>query len=154
LANKDICLPMTAQISETIVYQNKVRALMSCPLDALFSLGHMQNPFSHASFGLIRGYIGHWEIHHDRLYLTGIYNETDFSTNNLHKLFEGYDERVFAHWYSGTLRMPEGKLLEYLHLGFGSQYERDVVLKVKRGRITGKTVKDNKPCKMQRFLDI
>ncbi|MFZ5454370.1 MAG: hypothetical protein ACOY9I_01815 [Pseudomonadota bacterium] len=28
-----------------------------------------------------------------------------------------HPERIFAHWYSGTLRIPEGEMLDYVHGG-------------------------------------
>ena len=48
-------------------------------------------------------------------------------------IFPGFPDRVFAHWYSGTIRIPQGKQLEYVHMGYGSTYERDLFLDVERG---------------------
>ncbi|MGH8560276.1 MAG: hypothetical protein ACRESZ_23055 [Methylococcales bacterium] len=31
-----------------------------------------------------------------------------------------FPDKVFAHWDSGTIRIPRGKMLEYGHMGYGS----------------------------------
>jgi hypothetical protein len=51
----------------------------------------------------------------------------------MEKLFPGYLNGVFAHWYTGELRCPRGALLKYVHGGFHSVYEEDLFLRVQRG---------------------
>ena len=53
------------------------------------------------------------------------------------------NNRVFADWYSGKLRVPDGKELQYVHMGYGSTYERDVIYTVKAGSIVSRRVVDN-----------
>ena len=53
------------------------------------------------------------------------------------------DGKVEAIWFSGDLRIPDGKMLEYAHMGYGSVYERDIVLTVEQGQVRGKVVLDN-----------
>ena len=50
---------------------------------------------------------GSLEIVDDRLYLVGM-NASPFEDEPvpLERLFPGHGDRVFAHWYSGTLRVP------------------------------------------------
>jgi hypothetical protein len=50
---------------------------------------------------------------------------------------------VFAHWFSGRLRIPQGKLLEYVHGGYASTYERDVLLTLKNGVVISQEVRVN-----------
>lgn len=40
---------------------------------------------------------------------------------------------VFASWFTGVLRMPQGKTLEYVHGGFGSLQERDLIVSIESG---------------------
>lgn len=54
-------------------------------------------------------------------------------------------DRVFAHWYSGTIRVPKGKQLKYVHAGYGSIYEQDVLLDLDRGVVVGTRLKHNAP---------
>lgn len=50
----------------------------------------------------------------------------------LTSLKAGFKDRVFAHWYTGQLRIPDGEQIEYMHMGFGSQYERDILVTVRQ----------------------
>ena len=61
----------------------------------------------------------------------------------LERLFPGYGDRVFAHWYSGTLRVPQGWQLRYVHMGYASTYERDLMLEIERGVLRGPWVRQN-----------
>lgn len=62
---------------------------------------------------------------------------------NLGTIFPGFPERVFAHWYSGTLRIPKGKMLEYEHMGYASTYERDLFITLEKGIVKGTRIKQN-----------
>ncbi len=61
----------------------------------------------------------------------------------LETIFPGYPHRVFVHWYSGTLRVPRGERLRYVHGGWLSVYERDEMLEVVRGVMQRTWVRDN-----------
>ncbi|SDG17896.1 hypothetical protein SAMN04244550_03550 [Rhodobacter capsulatus] len=52
-------------------------------------------------------------------------------------------EKVFAQWYSGTLRIPQGELLDYVHMGYGSTYDWDLLLEVQSGVVVSKSVRFN-----------
>jgi hypothetical protein len=45
--------------------------------------------------------------------------------------------------YQGELRLPDGKELQYVHTGYASTYERDIVFTAKRGILSGPYVIDN-----------
>ena len=44
------------------------------------------------------------------------------------------DAPVFASWFTGLLRIPQGKLLKYVHGGFGSLQERDLIISIESSR--------------------
>jgi hypothetical protein len=50
---------------------------------------------------------------------------------------------VRADWFSGELRIPGGKMIQYVHMGYGSVYEREIILKVVDGRIASESVNEN-----------
>jgi len=50
-----------------------------------------------------------------------------------------------AAWYSGLLRVPMGEMLEYVHGGFLSEYERDLILEVRSGTVGKRWLVDNRP---------
>ncbi|MFM8509872.1 MAG: hypothetical protein ACKOCU_06045, partial [Betaproteobacteria bacterium] len=54
-----------------------------------------------------------------------------------------FPHRVFAHWYSGTLRVPQGELLKYRHMGWASTFERDLLIDVEDGVVKGMQVQQN-----------
>ncbi len=57
-------------------------------------------------------------------------------------IFPG-QEKVFAEWFTGELRLPQGKMLEYVHMGYQSVYEKDVYLEFKSGKLTGSYTVEN-----------
>ncbi len=135
---------MTAQISETIIYKGENRSLLSCPLGDYFSLSNTQSPFHMNCTALWRGYLGRWEIKQERLYLTEVNAEFDDDNEiTMQDIFPGFSERVFAHWYTGELRIPDGEQMRYEHIGFASQYERGILIQVKQGVVTEVLVKNN-----------
>jgi len=50
---------------------------------------------------------------------------------------------VFAHWFTGRLRAPQGKMLQYIHMGFNSTYEFDLLIEIDRGVVTRTKLKSN-----------
>jgi hypothetical protein len=125
---------MTAQFSERLRYHDRDVGMCNQPLGVYFSLTGTCPEFEITCTALWRGYVGSWDIVDDRLYLIKINGSyKDGSPVTLASLFPEFPERVFAHWYSGELRIPEGKLLDYVHQGYGSTYERDIFLQVENG---------------------
>jgi len=99
------------------------------PLADYFALGGWKPKFMATNTANWRGYVGGWEIVAGRLYLVKLSGVLmDGSDANLETVFPGFPERVFAHWYTGTIRIPRGKRLQYVHGGYGSLYERDEML--------------------------
>ena len=54
------------------------------------------------------------------------------------------DEPIFAHWFSGVLRVPQGEILCYVHRGFGSVYEKEICVRIKHGVVLKSWVRDNR----------
>ena len=136
---------MTAQYSEHLTYQGESVALFAEPLASYFLMGGYKPDFAAGNTALHRGYVGSWEIVGGRLYLvrlTGVLVGSGADAN-LETIFPGYPHRVFAHWYSGTLRVPRGDRLRYVHGGWLSVYERDEMLEVVRGVMQRTWVRDN-----------
>ena len=51
---------------------------------------------------------------------------------------------VLAEWYSGILRCSFGEILNYVHGGFGSEYEKDLIFHIESGRVRGRWIIDNR----------
>lgn len=127
---------MTAQIAEKLIWNGETHTLCSQPLDDYLALLDEPPRFEAPSSALWRGYLGTWEIAGERLYLvalSGYLAGGDAATLEL--VFPDCSGRVFAHWFSGTLRIAQGKLLRYVHQAFESRHERDALIEVESGII-------------------
>jgi len=114
------------------------------PLSDYFAMGGVNPRFESNCTALWRGYVGSWEIVDDRLYLVGLSGTIEGGADaTLATIFPDFPDRVFAHWYSGTIRIPQGKQLEYVHMGYGSTFERDLFLDIERGVIMATRVRHN-----------
>jgi hypothetical protein len=134
---------MTAQSPEMLRYEAQDWHMCTEPLHAyLAQEGITFNP-TVVSTNLRRNYIGSWEIVDDRLYLIGIVGCSNDKEISLETLFPGSSGRVFAHWFTGTIRAPHGRLLKYVHGGYASQYERDLLLEVDNGVVRERRVREN-----------
>lgn len=133
---------MTAQMRERLIYQGREVSMCTEPLNDYFALSGERPGFSAPHTALWRGYIGTWKILDDRLYLIELAGQLENGAEaTLATLFPDYPDRVFAHWYSGTLRVPEGKITEYVHAGYGSNYERDRFIKIEKGIVVDESVR-------------
>ena len=137
---------MTAQFSERLHYDGREMSMCTEPLGDYFALGGVNPGFGYEQCtALWRGYIGSWEVLGGRLYLVAIHNLSSdgTDTNFLETVFPGYPDRVFAHWYTGTLRIPQGHTLKYVHMGYQSTFERDMLIDVERGVIGEVRIREN-----------
>lgn len=135
---------MTAQIGENLTIDGTEMVMCTEPLGTYFALGGLAPTFAYSCSALWRGYVGNWEIRASRLYLIGLSGTLKDGTEaTLATVFPDYPERVFAHWYSGTLRIPQGKLLAYEHMGYGSTYERDRLIGITNGVVTSDSIREN-----------
>lgn len=146
----------TGQEPDKIVYKGVERSLFSNPLEDYYKRPEDRPKFAIGPFmfssGNWRGYVATWKIDNGKLFLTKIDSWicTGDSKESCHlvelaelfpkKLQEGL---VMADWYTGDLRVPDGKELRYVHMGYGSIYERDLIFKVKDGEVGEPMIIDN-----------
>ena len=113
------------------------------PLALWISKNRKKCNFRMLSTACWRGYIGTWKIIDAHLYLIRLTGRGgDGQKISLNNLFPDQD-KVFAHWFSGEVRCPEGKLLNYEHMGFASTYERDIFLTFKKGVLVSERTQIN-----------
>jgi len=138
----------TAQIPDRILYQGEEYPLFSEPLEQYL---RAQEPRTEALFPSVctacwRGYVATWEVKENFLYVTKLVAGTcrpDASEIPLATLFPGQTAPVKALWFSGTLRIPQGKQLRYERRGFGAVYERELSVRIEKGRVVNEMVIDN-----------
>lgn len=123
---------MTAQVSETIIIEEKKLALLTEPLAPL--LEEKEVEFTARSSACWRGYIGTWELKNDGLYLIafdGIFNHEKVELKDLYK--KESSDPVKANWFSGELRIPIGEMVIYVHGGYESSYSEELIITIDRG---------------------
>ena len=88
-----------------------------------------------------RGYVATWEVSNSTLLLRKVdveirdpkSSDNEFKTIERNVIADLFPDasHVVASWYSGALVIPRGKQVAYVHMGYGSTYERYTLLKVK-----------------------
>lgn len=137
---------MTFQIPEKLRYQGETVPLHSFPLASYFKHAKTESPFKFQSTAVSRGYVGTWSIVDSRLYLSSLRGLLkDRTTGKLSSVFPGKTRRVFADWYTGTLNVPQGGVLETALTVFGYSREQELVLDVVQGIVVGTHVQHNGP---------
>ena len=134
----------TAQIPDEILINGERASLFTEPFStyllATDSVKKLE-PFlhRHPCSGSWRGHVAFWEVRADKLVLAKLVaNPCDEKPKEipLATFFPGQDGPIPATWYSGRLVVPQGKMARYVHMGYGSQYERYIVLIVVNGAVT------------------
>ncbi|MGN6399034.1 MAG: hypothetical protein ACTHMD_01190 [Flavisolibacter sp.] len=129
---------MTFQIKDTVIYKGKRHGINSPGFD--LNNDNWSNKFPFVSTACWRGYVAQWEVRSDLLFLTGI-KGTAYGNVGAEYLFSSQKE-VFAEWFSGDIKFPDGKYLG--DIGYASVYERDIVLKFKYGKLIKEYTIENK----------
>tara|TARA_B100001175_G_C19140846_1_gene463578 strand:+ start:207 stop:620 length:414 start_codon:yes stop_codon:yes gene_type:complete len=133
---------MTIQAGDILSYNGIKTTIATEPLKPYLET-RSDISFIFKSTGLVRGYISSWKIKNKKLYLVSLLG---FIENNekvdLNYLFPNKKE-VFADWYSGEIRIPEGDLLKKIKTGYSSIYARDRLLNFNKGIWISERVKNN-----------
>lgn len=133
----------TAQIPDRIVIDGQDYALNTNPLTPrLDASGWLPPKEAMVSSANWRGYTASWEIADGRLVLRDatilVAGEEpgDYTPKSiLGDVFPSTEAPVVADWYSGALIIPDGERTKYVHMGYGSSYERYQVLRIAAGRV-------------------
>jgi hypothetical protein len=136
---------MTAQIAERIIVEGKNISLYTNPLSLYLSQNKIF--FQSPNTANWRGYIGTWGLIEsgglERLYLVELSaHKTYLEIVGIPETFPGFD-KVFAHWFTGELRLPQGKMLKYVHGVYASTYEYDLLIQVKQGVVVERAARKN-----------
>ncbi len=135
---------MTAQLEENIFIDGQYRPMATCPgfpVDGDRIIRDSESTFFKGNSACWRGYVASWEIRDHRLYLCNLQGQYVMRDS----------EPIHATWYIGKLRICVGDLLEYVHMGFGSVYEEELQLKVKRGMVVRSVTVSNRKGKSGRI---
>jgi hypothetical protein len=152
----------TAQISDILWWNGKKYMLYSVPLFKKPGFKAIQNNLfggkkGSFSTGCWRGQKAEWIIINNELYLKNILScdyENDGIKADLQSLFgaECKNGMVKASWVTDTLILPIGKLMHYVHDGFGSIYEKEIFLSIHQGKLKKHWTADNSKTYESYFL--
>lgn len=135
----------TAQIPDLLVLAEDTLGIFSNPLESFFD---EENPRPEQIFpggcsttACWRGYQATWRILDDALFLIAIADccgGARLSVAELDSLLDGRFKagKAWADWFTGHILIPDGELVEYMHMGYGSTYEQYIILRVEDGVVT------------------
>lgn len=148
---------MTAQVPDGLKIGDQTYRLFTNPLDTLPA--YRRPHFVSDNTACWRGYVAYWEIKDDTLYLVDLFgsvcvrpeiegaarascgghhrNGCETRKIRANDLFDMSAGLLPADWYSGDLRVPQGRQLKYIHMGYASRYERYLILEIANGRLVG-----------------
>ena len=133
---------MTIQTGDILSYNGEKTTIATEPLKPYLET-RSDVSFIFKSTALVRGYIGTLKIKNKKLYLVTLVGFIENNEKvNLKYLFPNKTE-VFADWFSGDIRIPEGDLLQKINIGYASVFARDRLLNFNKGILISETLKDN-----------
>lgn len=154
----------TAQYPDKIIYNGKKYNLHNNPLEAYFE----KNPDKRPKGGIIstalwRGYVATFEVKDNQLFLKDIEIEYQDTTSKesynfkwrsvINEVFPD-QKNIKIDWLTGLLIIPHGKLVNYVHMGYGSTYENYILLEIDKGNLKKEkrfTYKDYEKFKEKQF---
>lgn len=131
----------TAQIPDTIRIDGKDYALNTNPLSQNPKMAGWKPPAGASmSTANWRGYLAAWEIRDDQLLLTDVTIETYDEATEEHRQRTVAADFVpavptTADWYTGALIIPDGEMVDYVHMGYGSTYAHYRIYRIRLGRV-------------------
>ena len=134
---------MTAQMHEIIFYEGEEYGMATEPLKPYLEKIIKKPLIWPTSSACWRGYIGTWEVRDKKLYLVDLFVSIGYEDDErMDYIFPGQQE-VFAGWFSGRIRIPHGKLLKYVHMGYESIYEKELYLDFENGILVDTLTAEN-----------
>ena len=142
LSSLSHCAWSTAQEGDLLIYKGKTYSLLANPLTEFLRNNPGKLPKSEIiSTSRWRGYVATWEVKDDVLWLKDITilvsksKQLDTEERSVMEEMFGSSKAVRADWFSGNLIVPQGKLVDYVHMGYGSTFQRYLIFRVEKGAV-------------------
>lgn len=135
---------MAAQLPDRIIFNQEYRNLYTNPLEPYWVVSGVRRPRFISQENCRRGYVATWEIKDNQLFLREVEGliRRKFTlwgkrvvTCSMGKLFGRRRRRVKASWFSGKLRIPQGKMTLFDDNAYGSRFESEVIITVTHGNL-------------------
>lgn len=136
---------MTAQLPDRIMLDGQSWDLYTNPLEQYWSRLRNARPALYPLPYCMRGYVATWVIKDHQLFLISVDGNYEkksvffgsrsarFSIDTLWPRLNS--QTIKASWYSGKLRIPQGKMSIYDFNGYNSRFEKEVIVTVENGDI-------------------
>ena len=118
---------MTAQQPDKIFIEGQEHPLFCNPLEDFFTITSFNPGFMSPHTANYRGYIASWEIIDQKLHIVNFLGwrvnratPGELDEVGLEYIFPEEAAPLFAKWFTGTLIVPLGKMLHYIHMGYES----------------------------------
>lgn len=131
----------TSQRPDAIVVDGAELDLQTNPLEGYLAAHRDRRPGSNViSSDLWRGYVAHWTVDDGTLRLARVEVLDDREGHEREALRDVTAEYfpgspLAADWYTGALIVPRGEMVQYVHMGYASEYEAYTVLIVRDGTV-------------------
>jgi hypothetical protein len=104
-------------------------------------------PFEVSCTALWRGYVGHWKIDENRLFLLKLHGRLLTGAEaTIANVFPSMNAPVFANWFNGELWIEHGPVIGQLDSVYLNVHEETIILNVRAGEIVGtRTVRNEVP---------
>jgi hypothetical protein len=131
----------TAQYPDKINYNGKEYPLYKYLLEPYFEKNPEKRPQSYST-ALYRGYVGHFEIIENQIFITDVTIPRLYTDSNGKTKTKSisYYKRIFEEnidvkieWYNGILVLPYGKITEYGLSGTDNVYSNYILIEIKKG---------------------
>ncbi len=149
---------MAAQLPDLILFHGEQMELYSNPLEPYWIKHHKKRPAFQPKANCTRGYIATWEFRENQLWLKSIDGMAEqnhllfwkkITPYALDMLFKYADDGVLASWFTGKIRIPQGKRTRYVHHDYDSRFEWEIIITIRQGLIIKTVVLDNTQHKIQ-----
>jgi hypothetical protein len=142
---------MSEQLADKIILDGVEMALYSNPLEQYWT-GRKKPDFL-VTPECRRGYVATWEILDEELFLkdiTGLLKPSFMHLRfrltpcTLKRLFPASKRKpVKAVWFTGRLRIPDGKMTRFDDHDYDSRFERDIIITIDEGSVIRRVILDN-----------
>lgn len=146
----------TAQAPDCLTYNGEKYDMFTNPLEYFFREFPKKRPGELSSTALWRGYIATFEIIQNELWVIDIETESfSFFSDELKrrsvikKCLDG-KSKMKVEGFSGLLTLPQGKMLDYVHMGYESLYERYKLIEIENGNYVAEFDLDSEQYKKYR----
>lgn len=127
---------MTAQVHEILILDGVKTTMAFAPPLPMDNPRLIENKeYSVINTSCWRGYRGSWEIKNAKLYLVAITGK--------YQLSDG--PPIFADWFTGKIKVPNGDVLRYFHGGFATTYQQEIYISIENGLVVDTVNVDNRP---------